>query len=159
MQLTVERSSMASASSIWRVFVELEHAAERISAIQAVEIVKRPDSGLEGTEWLETRLMFGRASTEQMQISHVVEGQLVEVDSSASGCRFVSKMTLQDNGDKRIIGMSFEAFPTNIFARLIMKFLGAKMLKDISRMIEQDLQDIDTAAVTLDQDVARGTHS
>jgi len=151
MELSLTRNTTASAASIWRVFIEIDHAAERISGIEHIDIIEAPENGLVGLKWLETRRMHGRKSTAELQMTHIKSGRLVEVESYAAGCRFLSKLMLHDKGEQRIIEMSFKSFPNNFFSKLIMRFIGQKMLNSMKTLIEQDLLDIDIAATALDK--------
>ena len=58
---------------IWQVITDIEGSEKTIGAIEQIEILEKPASGLIGLKWRETRTMFGKTATEVMWITDVKE--------------------------------------------------------------------------------------
>lgn len=54
---------------VWNVIADIENSPNTITGIEAVEILEKPNDGLVGLKWQETRTLFGRTATEIMWIT------------------------------------------------------------------------------------------
>ncbi len=69
MKLKVEITINGTKEQIWKVITDIEGSVETISAIEKIEILEQPESGVLGLKWEETRTMFGKSATEVMWIT------------------------------------------------------------------------------------------
>jgi len=67
---------------------DFEHAAEHIHAIRQLEVLTPGPVGV-GTRFRETHKMFGKESSEEMEVTtfNAPHGYTVECDSCGSHCR------------------------------------------------------------------------
>ncbi len=94
-ELVVARDVAASAETVWRILTDLDRAAETISAITELE---RLDGGTGfgvGTRWRETRIMFGRTATEELEVTRLEPGNSYVVEAESHGARYRSEMTVE----------------------------------------------------------------
>ena len=60
MEAEVKTIINADRKSVWNTITNIENAAQSISAIEKVEVLEKPTSGMVGFKWRETRTMFGQ---------------------------------------------------------------------------------------------------
>ena len=82
-QLEVSRTVNAPANTLWSIVVDLDGAAERISAIEDIQRLDDGDGFGVGTRWRETRTMFGRSATAEMEVTEFVPGRSYAVEADA----------------------------------------------------------------------------
>ncbi|UCF66468.1 MAG: SRPBCC family protein, partial [Acidobacteriota bacterium] len=101
--------------------VDFAHAAERIEAILAVEMLSEGPVGV-GTRFRETRKMFGKEASETMEVSTFEPPRRYVLSAESHGARYRSTFTFEPTGHGTRVTRSFEAIPLTFFARL-MSFL------------------------------------
>ena len=67
----------------------------------------KPESGLVGLKWRETRTMFGKSATEVMWITDVVENESYDVRAESHGMVYLSRLSISQEGDSHILSMDF----------------------------------------------------
>ena len=60
MNLSVSEHINAPRERIWNVITDFDTWSDTISGIIAVEVIDKPESGVVGLKWRETRMMFGK---------------------------------------------------------------------------------------------------
>ena len=136
----------APKESIWRVITNIENAANTIRAIDSLEVLERPASGLVGLKWRETRKMMGKDATETMWITDAVENEYYKTRAESHGCVYISCLRITEANGTNTLSMSIESQPQTLMAKLMgvpMMMLLKGMMK---KMLLKDLQDIKTAA-------------
>jgi carbon monoxide dehydrogenase subunit G len=143
--MKVERDVAAPAERVWALITDLDRTAEVVGSTTALE---RLDDGSDfevGTRWSETRVMFGRPSTEVMEVTALQAGHAYTVESEASGAHYTSVMTVEPKGDRSVITMSFEGEATSVITRIV-SVLGKLFEGRMRKTLQQDLDDIATEA-------------
>ena len=138
--ITITKHVKAERSAVFQAFVDIEHAADRIDAIKAIEIVSEQKSGL-GMRWRETRTMFGKETTEEMEISEFTENQSYSVVGVSCGTEILSRFTFEDADGDTQVTFTIDAKPLTIFAKL-MSPLCMFMTGPIKKAIEGDMNAI-----------------
>ena len=142
MKLEVEVPIKASAENIWKVITDIENAAETISGINEVEILERPESGLIGLKWKETRTMFGKQATEVMWITNVSEYEFYKTKAESHGCLYLSTLRIFKTDDGCILQMGFQSKPQKLMAKIMAPIMGLFFKGMLRKVILQDLEDI-----------------
>jgi len=143
--MTVGREVAASPQTVWRIVTDLDGTANVISAITALE---RTDDGSGfgvGTSWRETRVMFGRESTESMEVTAVDEGRSYTVESLSRGVLYTSVMKVEPRGDGSYLAWEFGAEAQSTSAKL-MSIIGKLFEGTTRKALAQDLDDIAATA-------------
>lgn len=147
MQMDASHQSTAEPDKVWAVLTDIAGSSETISGITAVE---RLDTGADfaiGTKWKETRVMFGRESSEVMEVSAIDPGRSYTVVSDGKGAKYTSIMAVEPaDGGGSTISMSFAGEPTSAVSRVMSATLGRLAAGSMRKMIDQDLKDIAAAA-------------
>ena len=124
----------------------LHRWADTITAIEKIEVLTDGDVGV-GTRFRETRKMFGREATEEMEFLEFDRPSGYLLGAESNGCRYRTRFRLEavgDNGAKTKLTFEFQAEPLNLFAK-VMAFLMKPMLKKVVGMVQKDLEDVKRA--------------
>lgn len=147
-QLRLTQHVDAPAASVWAVLTDVEHAADTLSGVEAVEMLTEGPYAV-GTRWRETRTMMGMTASEQMEVTEVEDGHRTVVAAQNGEVAYRTVFTVREKPTGTDLTMVFGAeMPAQ---RGLTKLLGAVMgrigLRASQRAMEQDLQDIAAAAV------------
>ena len=142
MKVRAEVEINASKEAIWNVISDIDKATERISAIEEVKVLHRPESGLVGLKWEETRLMFGKSAKEVMWIEEAVENSHYQTRAESHGAVYISGMRIEEAGDASKLIMEFEGEPQTTGARIMATLTGWLFKGATVKAIQQDLEDI-----------------
>lgn len=147
MQVEVTREIDAPPSRVWEVITDLEHSAQVVSGIEQVERLDDHDGFVVGTRWRETRTMFGKQATEEMEVTAIVPERSYTTLAEHGSNRYVSNLEVapRDDGHSRLT-MSFEGTSTSGVGRIMTATVGRLMRSTTRKMLQQDLDDIATAA-------------
>ncbi|HKJ35037.1 MAG TPA: SRPBCC family protein [Solirubrobacterales bacterium] len=144
--IEVERRISAPTERVWAVITDLEGSADRLSGVEEVEILEGPEFGV-GTRWRETRRMFGKEATEEMEVTGVVPGRSYTVGAESHGAKYLSELRVEGTGDgTSILTMSFDAEPQGFGAKLMAHTLGYLFRGGTRKALAKDLDDIAAAA-------------
>lgn len=128
------------------MFADIANAGERIEGIEKLEILSEVKSGV-GVRWRETRTMFGKQATEEMEMTGFDEPSSYIVEANSHGTHYLSTYRFEDMGnDTTQVTWSFDGRPQSIAAKLMSPlayvFKGAlrkalqKDVSDLKRFIE-----------------------
>lgn len=145
MRVTVDTEIAAPRADVWRIVTDIENAATTIKAIESVEILERPQAGIVGLKWRETRTMFGQKATEVMWVTDAVEGAHYATRAESHGSVYKSRIDLEDRNGRTRLAMTFEGEPKSIGARIMWGLTGFLFKGATRKAIAQDLADIKAA--------------
>ncbi len=133
-----------------------DHATNLRSAAQHITAIKQMDVLTEGpirvgTRFRETRIMFGREATEEMEITVLDRPHRWALDCENHGCRYHTEFRLTPNENGTNVALTFEATPLTTFAK-IMVFLMRPLLKHCANACQQDLDDLERAITANQKD-------
>ena len=127
---------------VWHAITDIEGSVEMISAIESIEILEKPESGILGLKWKETRPMFGKEATEIMWITDVKENEYYQTRAENHGAVYISRLEINEVGQETKLTMGFEG-EAQSFGAKIMSFLTGFMFKGATeKALKQDLIDI-----------------
>jgi hypothetical protein len=139
-QVTINGSKAA----VWDAITDIEHADQRLSGIEKIEVVERPTAGIVGLTWRETRMYFGKPATVEIRITDSVENEFYKTRAESDGFLFLSTLSISANGGGVTLSTSLDYLPQSFAAKLksAPMFLFKGMIKEA---LLQDLNDIKTA--------------
>ncbi|MCF4121075.1 SRPBCC family protein [Antribacter sp. KLBMP9083] len=142
-RIEVERLVRAPAERVWAVLTDIAHADQTLAGVTKVEQVTEGPYRV-GTTWRETRRMFGREDTQQMEVTLAEEPTRTVVESDSSGVHYVTEFTLTPTGDATRLRMSFTAVQarTNPMQKALWALFGTLGAKATEKMMANDLHDI-----------------
>lgn len=144
--MTTYSSAIEIAAPVDVVFdrcTDLHSWADTITAIQKIEVLTEGPVGV-GTRFRETRKMFGREATEEMEYLEFERPSSYLLGAESNGCRYRTRFLFEsvgDGGDRTKLTFEFNAEPLNLFAR-IMSFLMKPLVKKIMGEVKKDLEDV-----------------
>ena len=145
MKITVTEEINALRERIWNLISYIDTWSETISGIETIEVIDRPEAGVVGLKWRETRIMFGKEAVETMWISAAEPNHWYETAAHSHGSIYSTRLSLEDSDDKIVLTMSFSAQPTTFVARLMTLFT-IMFSGSMRKLLQKDLQDIRRAA-------------
>ena len=145
--MTVSRDIAASADSVWTTITDVDAFADVLSGVERIE---RLDDGAAfgvGVRWRETRVVLGRESTEELEVTDVEPQRSYTVRAESAGTSYVSVLRVEALGQHHCrLTMSFTAAASGLLGRVLGATLGRLFLRTTREMLRQDLADIAASA-------------
>lgn len=145
MKIQEQVAIQASPQEIWRVITDIENSIHTISGIEKVEVLEKPEQGLVGLKWRETRTMFGSTATEVMWITEAVANQSYKTRAESHGAIYRSQFTITERDGSSLLTMTFDSEPQTFSAKLMGALMGWMIKGSTAKAVQQDLQDIKAA--------------
>ena len=142
MQIKLEVPVGASKHEVWELITDIEHAADNIAGIESVEVLEKPEQGIVGLKWRETRKFGGRTECETMWITDAVENEYYGTRAESHGAVYITRLSLKDSGSGTVLTMSFEAFAQTLLAKILSSLMTPVIKRSITKALAQDLEDI-----------------
>jgi hypothetical protein len=143
----VEREVSAPADAVWAIATDPDRWVEVVEGIDKVERLDGSTDFAVGFRWRETRTMFGKEATEEMEITALEPGRRYDTVAESHGSRYRSAVIVDDLGAGRSrLAMTFSAEPLSTMTKLLAVPMGWMMTKSVRKALEKDLADIATAA-------------
>jgi hypothetical protein len=140
-QITINGSKAA----IWAAITDIENAAETISGIENIEMVEKPDCGLVGLKWRETRKLFGKSATAEKWITEAVENEFYRTRAEDGGFVFLTTKRIAESAGGLVLSETHESNPQGIAAKLMSIPMRLFFKGVIKKAALQDLNDIKAA--------------
>lgn len=142
MEVTTNLKVNSNKEAIWAVLCDIENAEKNISGIDRVEILNKPEQGMVGLKWKETRTMFGKEATEVMWITEAVENKYYRTRAESHGSIYKSTMSLEEKEGYCLLSMGFKGEAVSLGAK-VSNFIFSKMIKkSLIKTMLVDLEDI-----------------
>jgi hypothetical protein len=122
---------------VFDVAADLANAADHIDGITKIEMLTDGPIGV-GMKFRETRVMFGREHTEEMEVTAFNRPTSYTVEATSCGCHFAStfRFTPKDGGTEMVLDTKSK--PLSLFAK-IMSPLSGLMMGAMKKAMEQDM--------------------
>jgi len=132
----------APVERVFEVFADIANCAGRIKGITKVEVLSETRSGL-GLRWRETRVLFGKEATEEMEVTAFDAPKSYVVEARSHGMHYVTTFTFEPGAGAGSTQVSwvFDGKALSLGAKLMtplmLLFKGAT-----EKMMKQDLLDL-----------------
>ena len=136
-KIEVDVDVNAPLEKVFDVFTDFMHAAERVEGITKLEVLTNGPIG-KGTKFRETRVMMGKESTEEMEITDFQPNESLRVEANSCGAHYQTDYTFHQNGDSTNVKMSFEGKPVS-FAAKLMSPMFLLMAKTVRKCLIDDM--------------------
>ncbi len=137
---TIRTHIDAPIGDVFRLFSDLPAAADHIAAIEEIEVLT--DGPMQvGTRFRETRTMYGKQATEEMEVTSYSVNNGYTVEAESHGAHYTSVYRFEDRDDGTDVTLTFEARPVSLLARLLSP-LSPLMLKSVAKAVQQDMVDL-----------------
>jgi hypothetical protein len=142
LELTVDVA--APPERTFAVFTDLEKAPETVDGIVKLELLTEGPVGA-GTRFRETRIMFKRECTEEMEITEFEPGERYAVEAETCGSHFRTVFTFAPSGEGTRVTMTTGTKALTFFAKL-MSPLGGLMMGPVKKVMLADMEALKAAA-------------
>jgi carbon monoxide dehydrogenase subunit G len=142
MEINVSTEINCAKEKVWQAITNIDNCKNMIDAIIDLTVLERPEAGLVGLKWTETREMFGKEASETMWITEAVEGQYYCTRAENCGAVYLTKMAVKEIDGNTRLSMSFSGKSSSFFGKLMSGLMSLLMKKSLVKMLEKDLQDI-----------------
>jgi len=128
--------------TVFALFTDLDHAADRIEAITRIEMLT-PGPMREGTVWRETRTMFKKECTEQMQVTHFAAPDSYTVHGESCGMAWNWTFRFRPDGpDATTVELEMNATAVTRMSKIMAPLTGLLMKPMMRKCIEKDFDDL-----------------
>ena len=135
--ISITRTIAAPPSAVYAESTNVAQWAEIIPAIDKIEILTTGPIKI-GSRFKETRLMFGRPATEEMEFIEMDEPNGYVLLAESHGSRYRTEYKFESVAEGTRLTMTFNAEPLTFFAK-IMSVLMKPMLKKMMQLCGKDL--------------------
>jgi uncharacterized membrane protein len=143
MEIVASRAVAASAERVWEIVTDLERSPEVLRSVEHVERLDDRPGFAVGTRWRETRTMFGRQATEEMEVTAAEAPQTYTVVAVNGSTTYTSTVAVEPLGSARCqLRMSFAGTSNSVAGRVLGATVGRLFSGATRRALEQDLDDI-----------------
>ena len=144
--VNVTQNTAADPDAVWSIVVGMDRWVE---TIEAIEMVERLDDGAEfglGTKWRETRTMFGKKATEEMEITEFEAGVRYATFAESHGSKYYSEMRVDPTDTGCRLSMNFRGEPQTLLTKIADATIGRLFMGATRKALAKDLADIAAAA-------------
>ena len=127
---------------VWEAITDIENCPDMISGIIDLKVLQKPDNGIVGLKWMETRIMFGKEASETMWITDAKEGEYYCTRAENHGAVYLTRMSLSEVDSKTLLSMSFSSTSESKFIRFVSLIMGFFIRRSMEKMLKKDLDDI-----------------
>lgn len=130
----------APVDKVFAACTDFANMPERIGGIERVEMLSEGPVGV-GTRFRETRIMFKREATEEMQVSAFERDRSYTLACDSCGCAYEFTHSFKPDADATVVEMELNTRPISFFAKLMSPF-GKLMMGSMKKCISKDMDDL-----------------
>lgn len=138
-KLSISEHFKCTPDQAFTAVTDFPNAPNYISGIIKTEMLTEGPVGL-NSRVRETRTMFGREATEEMEITLWHPPKQAVIEARSHGAHYVSTYTVEQEGSGSKVSMSFEATPQTLMAK-IMNVVFSGMAKTMEKMMAKDMME------------------
>ena len=127
---------------VWQAIKDIENYQSMISAIMKINILNKPEEGLVGLKWEESREMFGKEAMETMWVTEAVENEYYCTRAENHGAVYLTRLSLQSQGDATKLTTTFTGEAETMVAKILSLLMGVFIKGSLKRALLKDLEDI-----------------
>ncbi len=130
--ITVTRIIEAPVAAAFATIADVRRFAQALPHVVGQEFLSEGRSG-PGTRWRETRLMNGRKTTTELEVTEQVQNDRVRIVAVAGGTVWDTTFTTRADGGRTVLTMTMEARAFRLLARLFNILIRGMIEKAASR--------------------------
>lgn len=142
MNITVNVEIKSSKSKVWTAITDIDNCIDMISGIIDLKVIHKPEKGLIGLKWTETRKMFGKEVTETMWITDCKTNEFYCTRAENCGAIYSTKIMVTETDNKTQLTMNFSDSSDSFFVRMMSAIMSLFIKKSMIKMLEKDLSEI-----------------
>jgi len=142
MKITTDCQINAPVAEVFEMFSDLQQLEEHVQAITRIELLTSGPVGV-GTKFKETRVMFGKESSEVMEISRFSPPEHLREEAHSHGMHYVSDWTFQEENGLTTVTITFRGQAQTLTAKL-MGLMFSFMAGSMKKAFQNDMNDLKT---------------
>jgi uncharacterized membrane protein len=131
----------APVGRVFEVWADLANAADRIDGIKSLRVLTDGPAGV-GTRFSETRIMFKKEATEEMEITIFEPGVRYVVEADSCGSKWVTEMRFDAEGDGTKVTTTMNCEPGSTFAKVTSAIMAPMMKGMMLKCVRGDMNDL-----------------
>ena len=139
--VTVKEQINAPPEAVFAVVTNHAALPDIVSGIKSIQVLTDGPVGI-GTKIRETRVMFGREASEEMEFTQFDPPHSFLLEAYNHGAHYRTAHQFDPVGQGTLVTVTFAASGTNFFAKIMSAVMGPLMKKTLARLLQQDLADI-----------------
>ena len=145
MNLVIEETIEAPIQQVFELFTDLSHAADHVESIKTIEVIGKGPVG-KGTRFRETRIMFGKERTEEMEITSFDPPRSYRVEAMTCGAQFTTIYRFEGGQRETRVTMETCMKPVSLLSRVTGPLMGFMMKGSMRKMMSVDHADLKRVA-------------
>ena len=129
--VVVVRSINAPADTVFQTVADPNRFVKAIAGVTKLEFLSKTTSGV-GTRFRQTRVMKGKPSTMDFDITEYVKNQRVRIVNETDGNVWDSVFTVEPDGNATKLTMRMETKSERLFVRLMMPLICMLIKKAVA---------------------------
>lgn len=143
-RMTTSKHIDAPTDVVFNLMTDLDQVDSRISSIVCLEKLTDGPVGV-GTRFRETRVMFGKEATEEMEFTTFEVGKSYTVECESCGAHYAMHHEFSPDGGGTLIKVTFDMKSLSFLAK-VMAPMGKLMAKSCMKAFDKDLEEIKALA-------------
>ncbi|MBC8869183.1 MAG: SRPBCC family protein [Planctomycetes bacterium] len=136
----ITKEVQARLDDVFELFSDIPKTAERVGGVERVEVLTEGPVRA-GTRWRETRIIFKREATEELEITSLEPNKSYAVEGESCGIRHHTEFRFTGRGDRTLVEVEFTSRPLTLWAKMTSP-LAWLMMGAAKRCVDQDLEDL-----------------
>ena len=145
MKLVLEETIAAPVQLVFELFTDLTHAAEHIESIKDLEVIGKGPVG-KGTRFRSTRVMMGKETTEEMEITSFDPPRSYRIEGNALGSHYTTVYRFEGGQRETRVSMETTSAPQNFFAKVMGPILDKMTTGQMTKAMTADHADLKRVA-------------
>lgn len=141
--ITITETIAAPPEKVFARATDFPNAANIIQGIEKMEMLTEGPVEV-GTRFRETRKMFGKLATEEMEVKTLDPPRMYALGAESHGSRYHTEFRFEPVGDGTRVTMEFQGEPLTMFAK-VMTVMMKPMMKSMAKLCAKDLADLKAA--------------
>jgi len=141
-KIIITETIQGSVPQVFSTFTDLRNFGECYQGITELTVLTEGPVR-KGTVFSETRVMFNKATSIEMEVTAFDDNKNYRVENDAYGMHYSSDYEFSAAGGNTHIKLTFEVRPQSFLTRLLSPLLGL-MLMTTRKPMRQDLLDLQT---------------
>lgn len=137
-------------SEVFRLFTDFDEMPGLIDKITSIEMLTEGPPG-KGTRFRETRKMFGKQATEEMEITDFQAEETYTCEADSHGMHYRSVYQFEPVGHATDVNCTFEARPVSLAARIFLPLTAWLTMGTTKKIFARDIEDLKEAAERREQ--------
>ena len=125
---------------VFNAFSDLKNLENNVRAIKSIELLTPGVVGI-GSRFKETRVMFGKESSETMEITQFSPPDYFKEEAQSNGMHYVTEWRFTDEGNKTTVSIDFSGTATTLTAKLL-NVLFSFMVGGMKKAFLADMDDL-----------------